>query len=170
MKEIVQAEDKVLRAIAQDVPIQDIGSTKLKKILADMQKALAQEPDGVAIAAPQIGVSLRIFVISGKVFAKDIDAPLPPDRVFINPNITKLSKEREWLEEGCLSVRWKYGEVPRALKATVTAHDENGKKFTLGGSGLLAQIFQHETDHLNGVLFTDTARDVRDIPPPKEND
>lgn len=170
MKTIVQKEDPVLRTTAQPVRPEDIGSRKLTSIITAMKKALAKEPDGVAIAAPQIGVPLRIFVVSGKVFKKESDETVPEDRVFINPEITKLSKEKDWLEEGCLSVRWKYGEVSRALKATVQALDEHGKKFTLGGSDLLAQIFQHENDHLNGILFIDTARNVRDIPPQKDDD
>lgn len=169
MKTIVQKEDPVLRGTAQSVSSKDIGSKKLTSIITAMKKALAEEPDGVAIAAPQIGVPLRIFVVSGKVFKKKTDEATPEDRVFINPEIIKLSKERDWLEEGCLSVRWKYGEVSRALKATVRALDAHGKKFTLGGSDLLAQIFQHETDHLNGVLFIDTARNVREIPPPQND-
>lgn len=170
MKKIVQDGNPVLRQKAAPVATADIGTPALAKILTDMAKALAREADGVAIAAPQIGVPLRIFIVSGKIFRKEADAQMPPDRVFINPKITKLSKEKDWLEEGCLSVRWKYGEVSRSLKATVEALDENGKKFSLGGSGLLAQIFQHETDHLDGKLFIDRARDVRDIPPPTDNE
>ena len=68
-------------------------------------------------------------------------------------------------EEGCLSVRWKYGKVKRAQKATISALDENGKQFERGASGILAQVFQHETDHLDGKLFIDLARDVHDLPP-----
>ena len=69
-------------------------------------------------------------------------------------------------EEGCLSVRYLYGKVKRSVKATIEAYDENGKRHTFGASGLLAQIFQHEMDHLSGVLFTDTAIDVEEIIPP----
>lgn len=69
------------------------------------------------------------------------------------------------MPEGCLSIRWLYGNTVRSTKATIKAYDERGKIFTRGGSGLLAQIFQHETDHLNGVLFIDTAEDIEDIPP-----
>ena len=82
--------------------------------------------------------------------------------VFINPVISKLSREKTWVPEGCLSVRWLYGKTYRSTKATVTAYDENGKKFVRGASGLLAQIFQHETDHLKGILFIDHATEVRE--------
>ncbi len=73
------------------------------------------------------------------------------------------------LEEGCLSVRYLYGKVSRGKKATVVAYDEKGQKFERGGTGLLAQIFQHEVDHLNGILFIDKAKYLEDMPPhPKE--
>ena|SRR3990167_2850598 len=81
--------------------------------------------------------------------------------IFINPKISKLSRERTWVPEGCLSVRPLYGKTFRSTKATVEAYDETGKKFTRGASGLLAQIFQHETDHLNGILFIDHAKDIK---------
>ena len=80
-------------------------------------------------------------------------------------SIRLLSKKRQILDEGCLSVRPLFGKVERSEKATVTAYDENGKKFTRGGSGLLAQIFQHEIDHLNGILFIDKATDLKEQPP-----
>ncbi len=172
-----------MRGTTKDVPVKEITSPKIRKIVKEMSEALKSQDDGVAIAAPQIGYLLSIFVVSGKVFDKDflegreakysggktapaesrsVSAGRPKDMIFINPKISKLSKEKAWLPEGCLSVRWLYGQVHRSKKATVTAYDENGKKFTRGGSGLLAQIFQHETDHLKGTLFTDTARDVKE--------
>lgn len=179
---IVQKEDPVLRGIAQEVGPKEFGTPGLKKILKDMSEAMEKEEDGVAIAAPQIGVPLRIFVVSHRAFEfmdsegeearndaerTQIDAEVKrikrSDMVFINPVITKLSRKKRWMPEGCLSVRWLYGEVARSEKATVRAYDENGKVFTWGGSGLLAQIFQHETDHLNGALFIDTARNVETI-------
>ena len=148
-----------------------------------MSEALESQKDGVAIAAPQIAHSLRIFVVSGKVFDNDFikgredrfDGKKSPENnkekkimkhlIFINPKISKLSRDKEWMPEGCLSVRWLYGKTFRSKKATVTAYDENGKKFTRGASGLLAQIFQHETDHLDGILFIDHAKDVKEETP-----
>ncbi|OHA83858.1 MAG: hypothetical protein A2937_00825 [Candidatus Yonathbacteria bacterium RIFCSPLOWO2_01_FULL_47_33b] len=179
MVTIVQKEAPVLRAHAEPVNPKDFDSPRLKKILEDMKVALEKEEDGVAIAAPQIGVPLRIFVVSHRAFEfveneindEDLhgtDAPKHQksparDMVFINPEITKLSRKKIWVPEGCLSVRWLYGETSRADKATVRAYDEHGKLFTRGGSGLMAQIFQHETDHLNGILFIDHARNVEKI-------
>ncbi len=167
MKEIVQEPNPVLRRTAAPVATKDIGSAKLTKVISDMKELLATQEDGIAIAAPQIGVSLRIFVVSGKMLklAEKKYKGDETDMVFINPEITKLSKEKQEVEEGCLSVRWKYGMITRAKKATLKALDENGKPFERGASGLLAQIFQHETDHLNGILFTDNAYGVKDMPP-----
>ena len=85
------------------------------------------------------------------------------DLVFINPKIVKTSKNKQELEEGCLSVRYVYGKVIRPEKASIEAYDENGKKFSRGFSGLFAQIVQHETDHLNGILFIDKAKDLQEI-------
>jgi peptide deformylase len=165
---IVQRNDPILRKKTKPVDLKEIGSTKIKKIISDMKKALSQEQDGVAIAAPQIGVDLSIFVVSKKVFhlldEKNVDGKVKyMDITFINPRIIKLSKTKKLMEEGCLSVRYAYGKVPRADRATIEAYDEDGNKFTRGAGGLLAQIFQHETDHLNGVLFTDTASNVEEI-------
>lgn len=166
MREIVDRDHVVLRKKAAEVPLDEIQSPKIQKIVADMKESLESQDDGVAIAAPQIGESLRIFVVSGRAISmiKDIEER-SADIVFINPKIVKLSKETELLEEGCLSVRYLYGKVKRSTRATVEAYDESGTKFKMGGAGLLAQIFQHETDHLDGVLFTDKATDVKDMPP-----
>ncbi len=175
MVTIISKDNPILRQKAHPVPIGDIATPKIQKIVADMQRALHREDDGVAIAAPQIGVPLRIFVVSGKIFDADFvreekkefpaDKKWPDDMVCVNPKITRRSKETKWVPEGCLSVRWLYGDTKRNVKVTLEAHDERGKKFTRGASGLLAQIFQHETDHLDGILFIDHARDIEDLPP-----
>lgn len=172
MKAIVQKDHDVLRKHAKDVPISDIPSKKIQVILDDMREALRSQSDGVAIAAPQISHSLRIFIISEEMFSSpdEITGTKKPGHfVFINPVITKLSKQKKWLEEGCLSVRYLYGFVERSVKATISAYNEKGEKFTLGASGLLAQIFQHEVDHLNGTLFIDKAKDLQEIPPEPHN-
>ena len=169
MVSILQKEHKTLRQVAKEVPISQIGSVKIQKILKNMKTLLASQEDGVAIAAPQIGESLRIFIISGKVLGyikgDEEGKKKYPDMVFINPKITKLSREKKFMEEGCLSVRYLYGQVNRSVKATVEAYDEKGEFFKKGSTGLMAQIFQHETDHLDGVLFTDFAKDLEEITP-----
>ncbi len=176
MIKIVQQENKILHEIAKPIPIDEIKSDKIQKIITDMKEALNSQDDGVAIAAPQIDVPLRIFIVSKRAFAiqdeetenegEEIEN-LNNDLVFINPEVIKLSKKKKWLEEGCLSVRWLYGDVKRSINATVSAYDEKGKQFTRGAGGLLAQIFQHETDHLNGTLFIDKAKDIEEILPEK---
>ena len=183
---IIQKEDKILRRISKEVAISDIKKPKIKKIIQKMKEALNAEEDGVAIAAPQIGENLRIFVISKKIFEimdeEKIQNKTPKiekenilkdkkgkniykDMVFINPKILKTSKKQMLAEEGCLSVRWLYGKVKRAEKTLIKAYDENGKLFTFGGSGLLSQAFQHETDHLDGILFIDKAINLKEIIP-----
>ncbi len=158
MRPVVQQGAPVLRAIAEEVPQELIVSASIQKILSDMRESLAAEPDGAALAAPQIGEPYRIFVIQERVFGANAEgkyASKDPHLVFINPELVKLSKEKKRMDEGCLSVRGKYGTIERSVRATVRALDENGKPFTRGASGLLAQVFQHECDHLNGVLFID---------------
>ena len=189
MKEIVQKENKILRKIAKPVAIENIKSRKVETIIRRMIKALDGEEDGVAIAAPQIGENLRIFVVSKKIFEImeeekiktgkskrekleefSKERPEYKDMVFINPEILKVSKEKMAYEEGCLSVRWFYGKVERAKKTLVRAYDENGKPFTMGGSGLLSQAFQHEIDHLDGILFIDKATHLKEmVPENKQN-
>ena len=172
MRTIVQDGDPVLRASAAEVLVGDITSPKIKKIIAEMKEVLATQDDGIAIAAPQIGVSLQIFLVSGRVLKladKEYEGS-EDDLIFINPKITKLSRGKQEVEEGCLSVRWKYGLIERAEKATIRAYDEQGKLFERGASGLLAQVFQHETDHLIGVLFIDNAYNIKDMPPEDTED
>jgi peptide deformylase len=171
---IVQNGDKVLRKTSKEVPVSSITKPKIQKIISDMSAALDSQYDGVAIAAPQIGVSLRIFVVSGRVFdegfirgenqnTKNIYKAKQPNLVFINPIFKKTSKDKKLMVEGCLSVRPLYGKVRRATRATVEAYNEKGKKFVMEGTGLLAHIFQHEIDHLEGVLFIDKAKDLHEI-------
>lgn len=172
--EILQRDAEVLRNVAQPVSPEDISSKRISDVLKRMSVALHQEEDGVAIAAPQIGESLRIFLVNEEILkpAQDESKPKtkPKDLIFINPEFVKLSKTKKKMEEGCLSVRWLYGNVLRSEKATVKAYDEKGKPFQMGASGLLAQIFQHEIDHLDGMLFIDKATDVVDLPPTQKND
>ncbi len=172
MTTIVQTGDKVLRETAKEISLAEIKSAKIKNILAQMTDALSKAKDGVALAAPQIGIPLRIFIVLKEYTENKTAQELkeiqekrekkpeenkPEIAVFINPKITKISKKKQTVREGCLSVNGIFGAMMRAEKVTMETFSEKGEKFTRGASGLLAQIFQHEMDHLNGILFTDTA-------------
>ena len=168
IKKIVQKDEHpALRSISKPIPDDMFGTAELNKILHDMRESLAVTSDGVALAAPQIGVALRIFVIAPIVFEKYSKAE--PRLIFINPVIVKKSADKKLMEEGCLSVRNMYGKIRRSSRASIKAQDENGKEFIMHGSGLVAQIFQHETDHLDGKLFVDKAKDLK-LLIPKENE
>ena len=171
-----------LREITREIPLSDITSAKIRTLIKEMKALLNREEFGVALAAPQVGEPLKLFIVSGKALARgkrnakdeddddesDDDVPALPDQVYINPELTKLSRGRTLKHEGCLSIRGKWGEVPRAEKATIRAYDEEGRRFTRGASGFLAHIFQHEMDHLSGILYTDKAKELYDEKPEKE--
>lgn len=160
---ILERDAPVLRRVAAAVAPEKIGTKELGDLLAKMKRALHQEDDGVAIAAPQVGAGLRIFMVRGGVLKR-----YPEDSVFINPVIIRRGRKTHVVEEGCLSLRWFYGEVERFERVTLKALDEKGEPVTVGASGLLAQIFQHECDHLDGILFIDKAANIRDLPPAKD--
>lgn len=169
-------DNPALRSIAREIPPSEIGGEKIQKLIADMKKLLAREPQGVALAAPQVGEPLRLFIVAGTAAKKRAEANeargeeesetiegMPEEDVaYINPVLEKLSRGKKEKHEGCLSIRGTWGTVPRAEKATLRAFDEHGKKFTRGASGFLAHIFQHEMDHLEGVLYTDKAATLYD--------
>ncbi|OGG52604.1 hypothetical protein A3H16_04230 [Candidatus Kaiserbacteria bacterium RIFCSPLOWO2_12_FULL_53_8] len=173
-------ENPALREIATNVPVEDIRGERIQKLIADMKALLAKEEYGVALAASQVGESLRLFIVSGRAVARDSRnaadepeknpesrSPLLPDQVYINPVTTKMSRLKKEKHEGCLSVRGKWGIVARAEKASVRAYDESGQPFTRGASGFLAHVFQHEMDHLEGILYTDKAIEIYDEPKEK---
>ncbi len=160
MTTIVQSPDPVLRQVAAPVAKTAITTPAFQKIITSMKHALAEQEDGVAIAAPQIGESIRVFVVAARASKQ-----LTSDTVFINPEFVRIGKEKKELSEGCLSVRWKYGTVKRATTATVRALNIDGNEFVMSARGLLAQIFQHEIDHLDGTLFIDKAKHLEDMPP-----
>lgn len=174
-----------MRLHAKEVPLDSISTPKIRSLIARMEQALKQTPDGVGLAAPQIGESLRIFIVSEE--AEEIDRLGRPRRseqgellekpyeprewkysVFINPVIKKTSRKKLEDTEGCLSVRGKYGVVKRHEKLTLEYCDETGKKITRGFSKFFARVVQHECDHLEGVLFIDKAEKVFPILPHSE--
>jgi peptide deformylase len=167
MLPILQKGESILATTAEPVPHRMFGTLELQKMIADMTEALDAEADGVAIAAPQVGIPYRIFLVR-------YDRMTPPPHeeepvraadlgVYINPEIVRTSRRRDEMDEGCLSVRGVYGVTLRHDRATVRAQDVSGASFERGGGGILAQAFQHEIDHLDGILFVDHAQHLREI-------
>lgn len=163
MSKLVPQSHAALHQIAEEVPLEEITSARIQKVISDMRTALRSYDVegffGVAIAAPQIGIPLRIFIVEDMNKDRDPKDALPT-LVAINPQIIKLSKRQHTVGEGCLSVPEHYGAVSRAKNATIRAYDEHGALYERGAGGLLAQIFQHEVDHLDGILFVDRAEKV----------
>lgn len=166
---IVEKGNPVLDTPSEPVPVEDILSDGVQKLIKDMQETLDAISDGVGLAAPQVNVPLQIFIVSKRVLNKNIVKSVD-DLICINPKIVKFSKTKKWLDgEGCLSVRWYYGKVLRSTNVTLEYYDEKGQKQTRGAGGLLAHIFQHECDHLMGELFIDKAKDIEYIEPEEIN-
>jgi peptide deformylase len=143
--EVRKAGDKVLKEIAEPVIRVD---KKVRKLLDDMAQTM-YSADGVGLAAPQVGVSLRVIVI-------DVDDELIE---LINPVI--IRKEGcELGNEGCLSIPGVFGEVERFAEVTVTGLNRFGKKISISGTGMLSRALQHEIDHLDGILFIEKAQTI----------
>ncbi len=140
--EIRKFNDSVLRKKAEEVGEID---KETKKLIVDMAQTMIKK-QGVGLAAPQVGVSKRIIVVA---------TDLRGERILelINPKIIKISQEKEKGEEGCLSFPGIFLEIERAKEIEVEGLDINGKRVRIEAKGFLARVFQHEIDHLNGVLF-----------------
>lgn len=143
--EVRKAGDKVLKTKAEPVLKVD---KQIRRLLDDMAQTM-YNADGVGLAAPQVGVSLRVIVI-------DVDEELIE---LINPVIIE-SEGCELGNEGCLSIPGVFGEVERFSKVTVTGLNRYGKKIKITGTGLLSRALQHEIDHLNGILFIERAQTI----------
>lgn len=151
---VTKLGEEILRKKAEPVPeIND----EIRELVNDMFDTMI-ENNGVGLAGPQVGKSLRLFVIIA-----DDDVR----RVFINPQIIKTSTQVGEYDEGCLSIPQVYETITRPLEVTVQAYNEEGKLFTLEADGLLARIIQHEYDHLDGILYID--RSDKDFAEKTEN-
>ncbi len=163
--EIIEKGNPILNQNAEAVKLEEINTNKIQQIIKDMNETLDSISDGVGLAAPQVAISLQIFIVSKKAINKT-EKDNNPNLVCINPKIIKTSKTKKWLDgEGCLSVRWYYGRVLRHTNVTLEYYDEYGQKKIRGAGGLLSHIFQHECDHLKGELFIDKAKDIEKIDP-----
>lgn len=147
MLDISLLGDEVLREPTERVTVFDSALS----LLVDAMFDTMDEADGVGLAAPQVGVSKRIFVVDTRQEGGRI--------AFINPEIVETSEERSHYEEGCLSVPGIYKDVIRPAAVTVQAQDVTGHAFTIKATGLLARVVQHENDHLYGKLFIDRLPD-----------
>lgn len=161
IRPVLQNPSPVLRQKVEHVS--NFHDPQLTALLKDMKDTMVAE-DGIGIAAPQVGTSLAIFLIADELVPKvrtlhkpkSLLKPLRP-HIFINPRLLSLSKEKQTdeEEEGCLSVRGVFALISRAQSVVLEAQNEKGEKFRVRAEGLLARVFQHETDHLNGILFID---------------
>lgn len=155
LRDIVTLPDPVLRRKAKAVT--DFGPS-LQTLVDDMIETMRQAP-GVGLAAPQVGKSLRLIVVEYPVDDEQEDAPKKLF-VVVNPEIKEISTECEMGIEGCLSIPGWQGEVERALALTVRGRTRRGQPVKIKANGWLARIFQHEIDHIDGVVFTDRATKV----------
>lgn len=160
---IVQTGNPVLRARAKDVPVEQLATPEFQQLIAKMTDAMRKAP-GVGLAAPQLGVSLRVLVLEDR---QELQASLTPAelmerervpvplRVFINPTLTPIGDERVTFFEGCLSVSGYAALVERWREVEVSGLDEKGQPVTWRVKGWPARILQHEVDHLDGTLYID---------------
>lgn len=151
-------DERVLRKKTRDFDLR--GDRKaISRLIQEMRQAM-RKANGVGLSANQIGLDAKVFV-----------AQVPDTRgslkfyAFFNPKIEKTGGEKLLLEEGCLSVPGKYGSVERFERITVSGYDKNGKSLKIKAWGLLAHVFQHEIDHLNGILFIDKAKELHEVSP-----
>lgn len=152
VRRILTAEDPTLRAKSKKVT--RFGES-LQRLVEDMFDTL-DEAHGLGLAAPQIGVLQRVFIVSMPPEYDEDDREIAPaqDYVLVNPEFVKMRGEEE-MDEGCLSVPGYRGVVKRATDVTIKGQDVDGRPVRYRASGLLAQAFQHEYDHLDGILYLD---------------
>lgn len=158
IREIVTDGHPTLRRVAKKVDPREIADPLFQQLIDDMFETMYAAP-GVGLAAPQVNVSKRLFVI-------DVQEDPHEPAVVINPKI-ELAEDEVELTEGCLSVPGFVGEIARFRRFGVSGLDREGNRIRLEGEGLFAQCLQHELDHLGGVLYTHRARNIR---PSKSDD
>jgi peptide deformylase len=161
LRTIITPEHPALRRKAH--PVRDFKDPALQRLIDDMIETMRAAP-GVGLAAPQVAVSQRVAVVEYAPGSEDLpeDAEPPPPKLYvvINPEITARSEEQVEGVEGCLSIPGYAGSVLRHQAVTVKAFNRQGRPIKIKAQGWLARIFQHEIDHLDGVLFIDRATRV----------
>ena len=183
IRKIVTVPNPVLREKAK--PVRQI-TPDIETLIDDMIETMREAP-GVGLAAPQVGVGLQVIVVEYAEGSEDEEpdaegdaeaappaqgSPGKPKKLYavINPEISRQSKETELGNEGCLSIPDYMGEIERYNTVTVKGLDRHGKSFKLKTKGWMARIFQHEIDHINGVLFIDRTDKVWKAEPEEEQE
>lgn len=163
IRDIITVPNDVLRRKSHKVTAFD---KELQKLVDDMVQTMREAP-GVGLAAPQINVPLRLIVVE---YEEDDEREDSPKRLYVvaNPEITVVNEETEMGIEGCLSIPGLVGEVERSLEIVVRGQNRHGKPVKIKAKNWLARIFQHEIDHLDGVLYTDRATRVWKPTPEEE--
>jgi len=156
IREVLRMGDP--RLWQKSVPLTKFDSPELTELLQDMRDTMAHL-NGAGLAAPQIGVGLRVVIFGVRGNPRYPDVEEVPDTVLINPTLTPLSDEMEEGWEGCLSVPGMRGWVPRYTRLKYAGYDQHGKRFVREVSGFHARVVQHEVDHLDGVLYPMRIRD-----------
>lgn len=151
--------EPVLREIAE--PINEISSEILA--IADEMLATLEASGGVGLAAPQVFISKRLVIVASKPNQRYPYAPLMPATVMINPSFVALSDEKQKDWEGCLSIPSIRGLVPRYRSIRVSYTDLTGQRLEVDFEGFVARVFQHEYDHLNGLVYLDRVETNQDI-------
>lgn len=167
IRNIIEIGNPALRDIAKKVLLNEIASAKIQCLIDDLIETM-RDANGAGLAATQIGEPFRVCVIE---INKNLRYPYKPNiplTVLINPVITFLSKERLKVYEGCLSVPNLRGEVERCPEIRVQALDRNCRKIDVIVKGITAGTFQHELDHLDGILFIDKVKDLNKLATIKE--
>jgi peptide deformylase len=150
--------EKILRAKAVRFDFGEHSKKEIQALVKSMREIM-KRAQGVGLSANQIGLAFNMFVAQ----VPDQNGR-PKFYAIFNPEISKVSKETEILEEGCLSVPGLFGTIERHARLTLSGQDSGGRKVKIKAWGLLAQVFQHETGHLNGELFIDRAKETHETP------
>ncbi len=147
MLKVIKYPNEFLRRKAREVKLEELKNPKIQRLIADMVKTMEAEK-GIGLAAPQVGSGLRICIVK-------LDDEL---YVLINPKIKSFSRKKDLSEEGCLSFPGKFLPIERPIKVKIQARDIEGKKIKIKATGILARAFQHEIDHLDGILIIDRTK------------
>jgi peptide deformylase len=157
IREVLRMGDE--RLLRRAAPVERFGTPQLAALLEDMRDTMAQL-NGAGLAAPQIGVGLRVVIFGVTANPRYPDAEEVPDTVLINPQLMPLSEAIEEGWEGCLSVPGMRGWVPRWSRLKYAGFDQHGSRFERTVEGFHARVVQHECDHLDGILYPMRIRDL----------